>query len=688
MTSNFLSKTGSFLKRQMRALRMARKGNVALIFALSVVPLLVAGGSGIDLARALAVRGKLYAAVDAAALAVASKTGITQAQAQILAQQYFDANYNLDSSFGAPEAVDVTISGQRVTVTSDIAMPTTLMNVAGIHNVNLTASSDVVWGQTKIWVGLALDTTGSMAQGDGSGTKISALKTAVAGTNGLLDKLSTTAATAGDVQLSLIPFARFVNVNDISGSGGATWLDWTVWDETHGSCTINGTSYTGSAYDTKTECEAASIGSCSNAAFNGSQNECQNAGTCSISGNTTQSSCQSAGACSISGYSTQSACQNAGTCTISGNTSENACESAYTGVCSLSGYNTQNACQNAGTCSVAGYTTKSTCQNAYNGYVCKINGVSYPNAPRNTQSGCTASVNGVCSKPQFTTKSTCEASKNPKGVWHTGTWTGVGGAGVWTPGVWSNQYGVWTPTPGTWTTGVWTSTPATWTSHSGVWTANHSGWNGCVTDRGLGNASSGGPANGLGQVSSTGAGYDTNVDPPSNLLQSKFRIDASSSCPAPIKALGYDWADLKTRVNNLTTNGATNQPIGLVWAWHSLTNSAPMNSGALPTNTARFIIIVSDGENTQNRWYGNGSSHSSSVDNRMTAVCDAAKADDVIIYTLFINIAGTAGNASSMKQCATGGEFGGRYHAVSSTGAIGNALDAITQQITNLRVSH
>ena len=34
--------------------------------------------------------------------------------------------------------------------------------------------------------------------------------------------------------------------------------------------------------------------------------------------------------------------------------------------------------------------------------------------------------------------------------------------------------------------------------------------------------------------------------------------------------LSYDWTSMKTVVDNLTPNGSTNQPIGLVSGWHSL----------------------------------------------------------------------------------------------------------------------
>ncbi len=83
-----------------------------------------------------------------------------------------------------------------MTVNATDTMPTTLMNVVGVKNMTVNASSTVVWGQEKLWVSLVLDNTGSMTQTDSTGTsKISALKTA---THSLLTMLQNAAATAGD----------------------------------------------------------------------------------------------------------------------------------------------------------------------------------------------------------------------------------------------------------------------------------------------------------------------------------------------------------------------------------------------------------------------------------------------------------------------------------------------------------
>lgn len=634
----------SFLQHLVRA----RRGNVAMIFAIVLVPVLITGGAGIDLARAMAVRTKLYAAVDAAALAVASKNGINQTQAQVLAQQYFNANYKLNNSFGTPADVTVNLVGQSVTVSTQSDMPTTLMGIAGFQHVNLTASSNVVWGQTRIWVGLALDNTGSMCQTDTnpnagspcpnppSNSKIAALKTA---THSLLTKFQSVAANPGDVQVSLIPFTKDVNVG--ASNYGEAWIDWTSWDastgNSNGTCTINGVA--NASYTTKTNCLASAAGSCSVAGFSASQAACSAAGTCTVSGQTTSSSCTAAthNVCSLSNYTTQSTCQ-----------------AGYVWACSLTNYTTQSTCQNnyVWACNMSGYTTQSSCQAAYV-YACS-------NPGQTSQNSCTN--NKACTNASYTTKSTCQ---NASFVWNYGTWNKVYGVWAKSYGVWAKSYGVWGPV-----NGVWTSTPGTWTTNTIVWTPNHAAWNGCITDRG----DAGAPSN---------PAYDTVNTAPGAATASKFPAEQFSSCPVPVMGLSYDWSGLSAKVDSMTAAGNTNQTIGLAWAWHSMTSGAPLSPPSLPTNTSRYIIILSDGENTQNRW----STTRSTIDARMNTLCTNAKADGVIIWAVFVNIAGSAGNAQSMKDCATGGATGGHYIEVTSSGGIGTAFDVISQQITNLRVA-
>jgi len=76
-------------------------------------------------------------------------------------------------------------------------------------------------GQTKLWVSLVLDNTGSMSETDGTGlSKISALKTAA---TQMLTTLQNASANPGDVQVALVPFTKNVDVGtSLVGATGST----------------------------------------------------------------------------------------------------------------------------------------------------------------------------------------------------------------------------------------------------------------------------------------------------------------------------------------------------------------------------------------------------------------------------------------------------------------------------------
>lgn len=235
-----------------------------------------------------------------------------------------------------------------------------------------------------------------------------------------------------------------------------------------------------------------------------------------------------------------------------------------------------------------------------------------------TQSDCTTAY---CSRSQYTNKTDCQN--------HGNTW---------------NAAGTWTP-------------------------ADHSTWNGCVMDRGL----SSGPS----------TNYDVVNSPPvAGNTSSLFPTEQYSYCPKDLMELSDNWAALAGEANDMVAAGATNQTIGLEWGWHALSNSNPLNSGVLPKDTARYIILLSDGLNTQNRWDGNGSSQSTDVDDRMELACQHAKDDGIIIYTVFVDVGGTQGNSEVLKKCASPG----KDRDLKTAAGIVPALREIGQEITHLRL--
>jgi len=66
-----------------RAFGRSKSGNVAMLFGLAAIPLMVGVGAAVDYGRALLVRERMGNAADAAALAVGSWQGQTKAQLQV-----------------------------------------------------------------------------------------------------------------------------------------------------------------------------------------------------------------------------------------------------------------------------------------------------------------------------------------------------------------------------------------------------------------------------------------------------------------------------------------------------------------------------------------------------------------------------------------------------------------------------
>jgi len=196
-----------------------RRGGVAPMFALALLPIVGLTGAAIDYSRANSVRVGMQSAIDATALAMAKLAPtLTQAQLQTQTNAYFQAMFN------HPEAKNIVITpsytttgGSQLTIAVSGSMDTTFMNVLGYTSLNIGSTSTVKWGNNRLRVALVLDNTGSMA----SAGKIDALKTA---SKALLTQLKTAATTNGDVYVSIVPFSKDVNVG--KSNYNQFWVDF------------------------------------------------------------------------------------------------------------------------------------------------------------------------------------------------------------------------------------------------------------------------------------------------------------------------------------------------------------------------------------------------------------------------------------------------------------------------------
>jgi Flp pilus assembly protein TadG len=201
-------------------------------------------------------------------------------------------------------------------------------------------------------------------------------------------------------------------------------------------------------------------------------------------------------------------------------------------------------------------------------------------------------------------------------------------------------------------------------AHSGSWTTStdHTKWTGCVLDRDKDN--------------------DVADTMPSG-TSTQFPTTRYSSCTGLVEALpltdiwGTGYQTLYDKINSMQPNQNTNVTIGLAWAWHSLTSSLPFPEGSDPKpDIDKVIILLTDGDNTQNRW----STTQSNIDDRTKLACAKTKAANIKLYTIRV----IDGNASLLQGCATKPEM---YFNVQQAAQLNPVFAAIAQDLANLRIA-
>ena len=151
--------SGASVLRKLRATAVRfigeRKGNVAVIFALSAIPILTFVGAAIDYTRAIAARSAMQAALDSTALMLSkdlSAGTINTSQINTKASDYFNALYHNADAQGVAVVRDLhgrqaarrrqaSCSAAPVTIVTDF------MRVAGFNNMAFGTHLDHQLGQ-------------------------------------------------------------------------------------------------------------------------------------------------------------------------------------------------------------------------------------------------------------------------------------------------------------------------------------------------------------------------------------------------------------------------------------------------------------------------------------------------------------------------------------------------------------
>lgn len=195
-------------------------------------------------------------------------------------------------------------------------------------------------------------------------------------------------------------------------------------------------------------------------------------------------------------------------------------------------------------------------------------------------------------------------------------------------------------------------------SHSKVWTPKaHSTWNGCVYDRDQNNDV-------------------TNAATVAGAPATLFRAHQASACPTSMMPLTEDWTALNSKIDAMTPTGNTNVTIGLAWGFQLLSPNEPFQAPPPAPDLDKVIVILTDGQNTQNRW----SSTESTIDARTQKACDNIKAANIKLYTVRV----IDGDVTLLQGCATKPSM---YYDVQQASQLNAVFTSIAQNLANLRIA-
>ncbi len=179
--------------------------------------------------------------------------------------------------------------------------------------------------------------------------------------------------------------------------------------------------------------------------------------------------------------------------------------------------------------------------------------------------------------------------------------------------------------------------------------------------------------------------YDTQSDAAvsSNVDTLYTRAYSCSASLQPVVGLTEDFDSVRTAVKAMKPSGTTNISIGVQWGMEALTSAAPLVGANADTHTKKIMIVLTDGDNTADRWYD--ASGTSEIDKRTELSCKNAKAmknadgSSLELYTIRV----IDGNETLLKNCATDE---GHYYSVKNANELSAVFQDIAERVKRLRI--
>ncbi|WAC49293.1 pilus assembly protein [Asticcacaulis sp. SL142] len=586
----------STLWQRLNPFRSHQGGNVAVIFGLSAMTLVVAAGGGTDVVRQMEVRSRLQDAADAAVLRAVMSSKMTDEQREIAADQAFVNNFGFDNAerYDAEGTVGTEVEGNTTHVTYNVeaTVENLFLSIIGMETTTVTVVAKAQSQMRKSEIAFVLDVTGSMSS---DSTRIANLKSSM---DSVLKSLLTDGVNASETKVAIVPFNPQVRVEK---GIDYSYIDYGIGSNSEGCTSSPGDSglcnYYRDVYGKvcyQSGQTPSDIVACmATAKFyyksykSGGNNWFDVMVTASGGGKnfsyTDQIQLGSKTSTSTGGCSTNSE-TGVETCTQGGKTTTS---TTYT-------LKKQNGTY-SGTPSTSGFT-----------YAGDKTLIKYTNSYSGGYGGREAQV-----KEESGLKSS-DDNKQPKKIVH------------------------------------YPAVPDT-----------KSNWTGCITDR--------------------EQSYDVSVDAYTVNTKALYKaVSCASNNLGVVKGLTTDITTTNTYVQALKTGGSTNVTIGVQWGMEVLSPAEPFASTVAfkDDTTLKYMIIITDGQNTQNRW----TSKTSDIDARTKLACEAANAQGITVFVVRV----MEGNSDLLKKCASKDEY---YYDLTSASQLNTALSSVFEAIKKTRLT-
>lgn len=188
-------------------------GQVAILFALSIIPIVAVAGFAIDFQQTVKRKAKVQLVMDSAVLAAAKvkQSGASNAEIKLAVQQFMDAQIGgLGGLDCDPTTVVVTENSEEIDASILCEQTTALIKVVGREEMPFRVSSASEYGIDKVDVAFMFDVSGSM----NSSSRLVNLKAAAIEAIDVLLPNGASPELIEDTRLAMVSYNSMVNAGD------------------------------------------------------------------------------------------------------------------------------------------------------------------------------------------------------------------------------------------------------------------------------------------------------------------------------------------------------------------------------------------------------------------------------------------------------------------------------------------